>query len=266
MITARCLCESVRFAIGGRFGPVVYCHCTQCRRASGSAFAANADVKVADVQWIAGRDGTSEYEASPGNFRVFCPRCGSPLYSRSVSDPTRIRVRLGALDGDPERRSLAHVWVGSKAPWFEITDASPRFAAGPPERSTSVYHITTVAELRRHSDAAAYAPPSLAREGFVHCTATPATLLLVARDYFGAVREPIVVLAIDPARLEAELRFETAAPIAGGGSAHLASGEAFPHLYGPLDRTAVLGVAELQRDGDAFVWPATWCPLEEWLA
>jgi len=129
-----------------------------------------------------------------------------------------------------------------------------------------IYHIATAAELRRHCDGVAYAPPSLAREGFLHCTATPATLLLVARDYFGAVHEPIVLLAIDPARVSAELRYEAPAPIDGGGTAHLASGEAFPHLYGPLDLAAVLGVAEIQRDGDAFVWPAAFGPLAAWLA
>lgn len=129
-----------------------------------------------------------------------------------------------------------------------------------------IYHITTAAELRRHCRGAAYAPPSLEREGFIHCTATPATLLLVARDYFGAVREPIALVAIDAARLGDALRFEAAAPIAGGGTAHLASGEAFPHLYAALDLAAVLGVAELQREGDTFVWPAAFEPLDTWLA
>jgi uncharacterized protein (DUF952 family) len=135
--------------------------------------------------------------------------------------------------------------------------------ASPP--AARIYHITTAADLRRHCKGALYAPPSLAREGFIHCTATPATLLLVARDYFGTVHEPVVLVAINATRLGAELRFESAAPIAGGGTAHLASGEAFPHLYGPLELAAVLGVAELQRDGDAFVWPATIDPLAAWL-
>jgi hypothetical protein len=135
VLTARCLCETVRFEITGRLGPVVYCHCSECRRASGSAFATNADVRTRYVRWISGRDALTEYEHTPGRFRVFCSRCGSPLYSRVEGDDAVIRVRLGSLDGEPGRRSLAHCWVGSKAPWFEITDGLPRFEEGPPPPS-----------------------------------------------------------------------------------------------------------------------------------
>lgn len=134
VITGRCLCGSVRFRITGRIGAVGYCHCSQCRRASGTAFAANADVRRADITFESGLDGVTEYKSSPGKFRAFCSRCGSPLYSRVVSDSGRLRVRLGTLDQDPGRRALAHVWVGSKAPWFEITDQLPQFAEGPPAR------------------------------------------------------------------------------------------------------------------------------------
>jgi hypothetical protein len=133
-LTARCLCESVRFEVTGRIGPVVYCHCSQCRRASGTAFAANADLRLEHVNWIQGREALCEYEHTPGRFRVFCGRCGSPLYSRSDEHPDRIRIRLGSLDGDPGRRALAHVWVGSKAPWYEIHDELPRFEEGPPPK------------------------------------------------------------------------------------------------------------------------------------
>lgn len=265
MLTARCLCEGVRFEITGKLGPVVYCHCSQCRRASGSAFAANADLHTRDVRWISGRELVQEYESSPGQFRAFCARCGSPLYSRVDADPAVIRVRLGSLDGDPGRRSQAHYWVGSKAPWFEISDALPRFEEAPP-RSARIYHITTVAALRAQCAGDSYSPPSLAREGFVHCTATRSTLLAVARDYYDGATSPLLVLEIDPLRLAAELRFEAPAPIPGGGAAHLASGELFPHLYGPLELAAIVGVGELRRAGREFAWPDTFDALEKWFA
>ena len=264
MLTARCLCEGVRFEITGTLGPVVYCHCSQCRRASGSAFAANADLRTRYVHWISGRELVHEYESSPGKLRAFCSRCGSPLYSRVDADPATIRVRLGSLDGDPGRRSLAHCWVSSKAPWFEISDALPRFEEAPP-RSPRIYHITTAAALRAHCAGDVYAPPSLAREGFVHCTATRSTLLAVARDYYDDATPPLLVLEIDPMRLSAELRFEAPAPTPGGGTAHLASSELFPHLYGPLDLSAVVAVGELQRAGSEFVWPDAFDALDIWL-
>ncbi len=138
MLTGHCLCGRVRFEIEGQLGPAGYCHCSQCRRANGSAFAANAPVRAKYLRFVAGRESISEYESSPGKFRAFCSHCGSPIYSRRTSEAETFRIRLGALDGDPGRRPLAHVWVGSKAPWFEITDALPRFEAGlPPAEGSS---------------------------------------------------------------------------------------------------------------------------------
>jgi len=136
-ITGHCLCGSVSYRITGRLGPVVYCYCSQCRRASGTAFAANANVRRSDIAFLSGRDQIREFESSPGKFRAFCSGCGSPVYSRTAGDEDHLRIRLGSLDGDPGRRSLAHCWVSSKAPWFEITDDLPQFPEGPPPRPQS---------------------------------------------------------------------------------------------------------------------------------
>ncbi len=132
MLNGSCLCGDVRYEIDGKLGPAGYCHCAQCRRASGSAFAANAPVRTKYFRLLAGKERIREYESSPGKFRAFCSRCGSPMYSRRTSEPELVRIRLGSIDGDPGRRPLAHVWVGSKAPWFVITDDLPQFDAAPP--------------------------------------------------------------------------------------------------------------------------------------
>lgn len=134
-----------------------------------------------------------------------------------------------------------------------------------PDEERLVYHLAPASELRRCIGRGGYAPPSLAREGFIHCTATPALVLQVAADYYAGVREPLVLLAIDPARLAAPLRFEAPAPIAGGGTRHLASGALFPHLYGALNLDAVVGAAPLRREGAAFAWPDALGPLGAWL-
>ena len=133
-LTGRCLCGNVRYRIRGRLGAIGYCHCGQCRRATGTAFASNANVARANIEFLAGLDGVTEYESSPDKFRAFCSRCGSPVYSRTTADPDHLRIRLGLLDQDPGRRALAHVWVSSKAPWFEITDELPQFPEAPPPR------------------------------------------------------------------------------------------------------------------------------------
>jgi hypothetical protein len=130
MLEGGCLCGGVRFRITGRLGPAGYCHCKMCQRASGSAFAANAPARTRYFEIRSGADLVSEYESSPGKFRAFCRRCGSPVYSRRDTEPELRRIRLGTLDSDPERRPLGHVWVSSKAPWYTIGDSLPRHAEG----------------------------------------------------------------------------------------------------------------------------------------
>lgn len=131
VLTGSCLCGGVAFEISGKVGPLVYCHCVQCRKANGTAFAANADVRERYLRWTGDQSLIREYESSPGKVRAFCTRCGSPVYSRRTGAPDVWRIRLGLLDGDPGRRSLAHCWVGEKAPWFEVTDGLPVFEGEP---------------------------------------------------------------------------------------------------------------------------------------
>ena len=135
MLEGGCLCGGIRFRLTGKLGPAGFCHCKQCQRASGSAFAANAPVRTKYFGIIAGTGLLSEYESTPGKFRAFCSRCGSPIYSRRESEPEIRRIRLGSLDSDPERRPLVHVWVSSKAPWYSIEDSLPHYSEGlPPDK------------------------------------------------------------------------------------------------------------------------------------
>jgi len=130
LLEGGCLCGGVRFRVTGKLGPAGYCHCKQCQRASGSAFAANAPVRTSYFALTAGADLVTEYESSPGKFRAFCRTCGSPVYSRRDTEPDLRRLRLGTLDADPARRPLGHVWVSAKAPWHTITDDLPQYPEG----------------------------------------------------------------------------------------------------------------------------------------
>lgn len=128
-----CLCAGVRYALAGAIGPAVYCHCSQCRRASGSAFAANASVQAADLRILQGRELLREFESSPGKFRVFCAACGSPLYARRSESPDILRLRLGSLDnGGPAPAVRGHIWTGSKAGWHTIADGLEQAAGSNP--------------------------------------------------------------------------------------------------------------------------------------
>jgi hypothetical protein len=133
MLTGSCLCEGVRFEISRELGPVRYCHCSRCRRTTGSAFSANSRIPSRCFELVQGDSSVREFEQPPGVVRAFCSHCGSPLYARLDSEPDALRVRLGTLREDPGLRPVAHGWVGSKAPWFEISDDLPRFAGAAPD-------------------------------------------------------------------------------------------------------------------------------------
>lgn len=131
MLKGSCLCNSVQYEIHGQLGPIVMCHCSRCRKANGSAFATNAAVNTSEFHLIEGQEALAEYESSPNVFRVFCGKCGSPLYSRRPAQPELLRLRIGTLDTPIEGKPTAHIFVGSKAEWCEIDDRLPQYAERP---------------------------------------------------------------------------------------------------------------------------------------
>jgi hypothetical protein len=134
--TGGCLCGGVRYEIEGALAPIQLCHCTQCRKAQGTAFAANIPVALSRFCLLKGRDLLREYESSPGKYRAFCSHCGSPVFSRRDSMPQVVRVRAGLLDGDLPTHPATHAWVESNANWWEIQDELPRFDKAMPTPPT----------------------------------------------------------------------------------------------------------------------------------
>jgi hypothetical protein len=126
-ITGQCLCGAFRFEVDGPLGEVHLCHCDQCRRANGTSFSANARVPIENHRVITGIDVINEYESSPGAWRAFCSRCGSPVFARAEQDPLHIRIRLGTLARDAQAKITGHVWVGSKANWDLLAWDVPRY-------------------------------------------------------------------------------------------------------------------------------------------
>ncbi len=127
MLRGSCLCGGVRYEISGSLGRIVYCHCSQCRKASGTAFATNTPVDSTAFRVVEGADKVRRYESSEGKWRCFCSVCGSPIYSETRSRPNVVRVRIGTLDSPAGARPIAHFFASSKAEWFEILDGLPTF-------------------------------------------------------------------------------------------------------------------------------------------
>jgi len=131
-----CLCGGVGFEIEGSGTPMELCHCSRCRKAYGSAFAATFYVKLSCFRWSRGKDLVVVYDAPirtepPAYHHAFCRNCGSPLpiVRRKIGVA---EIPAGLVDGDPGIRPLRHIFTRTKAPWFEITDELARHDEGVP--------------------------------------------------------------------------------------------------------------------------------------
>lgn len=129
--TGSCLCGGVRFTVERVTGPFELCHCPRCRKASGAAFVAGLTARIEDYSLLAGADLIRTCvlpvrERPPGYTTAFCARCGSPV-PNPEGDTGEFELPAGLLDDDPGVRPDKHIFVECKAPWFEISDALPRF-------------------------------------------------------------------------------------------------------------------------------------------
>jgi len=126
-IKGSCLCKGIQYEITAPLAEVGNCHCSMCRKSSGAAFLTGAGVKTKDLRWTKGEDLIARYESSPGGVRMFCKKCGSTL-GGGPADPKAgvFWIMLGTLDDDPGVKPSSNIYVGSKAPWYEITDNLPQ--------------------------------------------------------------------------------------------------------------------------------------------
>jgi len=128
MIEGGCLCGGIRYRYDGEIEHISVCHCSQCRKAQGSAFAAVAPVDAARFTILQGAELLREYRSSPDKLRVFCANCGSPIFSAKDDVPGVRRLRLGTVDTPFVCTEIFHIFTDSKATWWEIRDDHPRYA------------------------------------------------------------------------------------------------------------------------------------------
>jgi hypothetical protein len=130
LLKGACLCGAVEYRVADAFRYAMNCHCSQCRRATGSAFKAFAGIERAELGLVRGAGQTLVFGEEDGAHDIRCGRCGSLLYS-VVREGAYVHVAMGTLMDDPSIRPSAHICVGSKAPWHEITDDLPQFEGLP---------------------------------------------------------------------------------------------------------------------------------------
>ncbi len=121
-----CLCGSVRYESSVPLEAIDHCHCSMCRRSHGSAFSTYGRVPKSKYQVTSGQAHLKTYVSSDAVRRSFCDQCGSSLLFQHAALPDFNFVPVGTLDDDPGARPEAHIFVGSKASWYEITDDLPQ--------------------------------------------------------------------------------------------------------------------------------------------
>ena len=131
MIRGGCLCGAVRYEVTRPLVDADHCHCSMCRRQHGAAFSTYASLQPGSFAWVSGEDKVRVYAAASGAGWGFCGICGSTL---TGTDNGRVTsIALGTVTGDPGVRPGWHIFTGSKADWYEITDALPQYDQRKPD-------------------------------------------------------------------------------------------------------------------------------------
>ncbi|HEX4741707.1 MAG TPA: GFA family protein [Caulobacteraceae bacterium] len=132
-----CLCRGVQFSysgeIGGALGKITACLCGQCRKAQGFAAVAGP-AEASGLSIVQGKDLVCEFQSSPGKWRAFCSRCGSPLYSRLEAKPEALRLRLGAFDTLPKDIAIEAIIFAEDPPSWTRLEAARRYPGREEER------------------------------------------------------------------------------------------------------------------------------------
>ena len=124
VLSGACFCKTVRYTVDDAFEYAMNCHCSNCRRTTGSAFKPFAGIAREKLRLTAGADALLIYGDETGN-DTHCKTCGALLYS-VVREGKYVHVAMGTLIDAPSIRPSAHIFVGSKAAWFTITDDLPQ--------------------------------------------------------------------------------------------------------------------------------------------
>ena len=126
-IRGSCLCGAVAYEVHLPFHQFVNCHCSRCRKASGSAYAANALAEPSAFRWIRGESEVRRFDLPTAQSfsACFCMRCGSQL-PHATRSGRWIIIPAGSLDEDPGERPSRHVHWSSRAPWETVAEDLPK--------------------------------------------------------------------------------------------------------------------------------------------
>ncbi|MEJ2060355.1 MAG: GFA family protein [Gammaproteobacteria bacterium] len=128
-----CLCGAVGYQVTGNVERFTLCHCSRCRKATGSAYTSNIMVSEGRVEWTHGEDRIQRFKVPEAErySTCFCGNCGSPL-PRVIPETGLIAVPAGSLDEDPGVSPQAHIFWASRAEWLTPASYLPEYKEYPP--------------------------------------------------------------------------------------------------------------------------------------
>ena len=132
-VKGSCFCGEVGYEVSGNLGVFQYCHCSRCRKVTGSAHAANVFVAPDQFKWLKGEDSVGRYDSPDTKYFAtsFCKNCGSLMPWASKSGKVVI-VPAGTLDGDPGIRPTQNIYCGSRPDWYTAASSLMEHEEGPP--------------------------------------------------------------------------------------------------------------------------------------
>lgn len=122
MIKGSCLCKAVMYELSEPPEELSNCHCINCRKSHGAAYATYAHIRANALSFTVGKDSLVSYRSSSEGERLFCPTCGSSILFLYNKMPEAAWIAAGTLDDDPGIRPTEHIFVSSRAAWHEISD------------------------------------------------------------------------------------------------------------------------------------------------
>ncbi len=133
MIKGRCECGNVQYEVNGELTEFCHCHCSVCRKLHGAAFVTWGGVARDEFSYTSGANDVKAYAFSDNADSIFCTHCGSRLLVDYKPEREMLYITLGTVIGDVDCPPGFHQFVGSKAPWFEISDDLPQYDEWPDE-------------------------------------------------------------------------------------------------------------------------------------
>lgn len=127
-VKGSCLCGEVEYEFVDGVRTFQYCHCSRCRKFTGSAHAANIIVTPDSFRWTKGEEFVGRYEVPEATYHAtaFCKKCGSSLPWQNKTGSAVI-IPAGTLDDDPGVRPRQNIFFASRAPWYEDASSLPKY-------------------------------------------------------------------------------------------------------------------------------------------